>query len=220
MKGSLIYLFADIDISDILRQFKTVDFTINDVGDYKELSMLTKIGENGSIEKIKAIFAERAGKDVCFEDPFYITSKLLLKAGLTLSTVESCTGGLIGKRLTDLPGSSRYYDGGFITYSNAAKAALGVNESIIEKYGAVSEQTAYRMAEACLKNSSADISVSVTGIAGPDGATKNKHRGLVWFGLATINDIKTYKGRFLGSRTLIREASAGFAINLVKKQLI
>ncbi|GMT43894.1 MAG: hypothetical protein IEMM0003_0713 [bacterium] len=220
MKNSLIYLFVDIDIGDILKQFKTVDFTINDAGDYKELSMLTKIGENDSIEKIKATFAERAGKDVCFDDPFYLTSELLLKAGLTVSTVESCTGGLIGKRLTDIPGSSRYYDGGFITYSNAAKAALGVDKNIIEKYGAVSEQTAYRMAEACLKNSSADISVSVTGIAGPDGAIENKPKGLVCFGLATVNGIKTYKRRFLGSRALVRKASANFAINLVKKQLI
>ncbi|NOZ83907.1 MAG: CinA family protein, partial [Epsilonproteobacteria bacterium] len=177
MKDFLIYLFVDIDISDVLKQFETVDFTINDAGDYKELSMLTKIGENNDIEKIRATFAERAGKDVCFGDPFYLTAELLLKAGLTLSTVESCTGGLIGKRLTDMPGSSRYYDGGFITYSNAAKAALGVDESVIKKYGAVSEQTAYQMAKACLKNSSADISVSVTGIAGPDGATEDKPKG-------------------------------------------
>ncbi|NOZ84390.1 MAG: CinA family protein, partial [Epsilonproteobacteria bacterium] len=73
---------------------------------------------------------------------------------------------------------------------------------------------------ACLKNSSADISVSVTGIAGPDGATEDKPKGLVCFGLATVNGIKTYKRRFLGSRALVRKASAGFAINLVKKQLI
>ncbi|GEM_PF-2589832 len=219
MKTFPLYLFVDIDISDIVLEFQTVDFDICDIGDYKKIALATGADNFGDINRIKEILNKRAGEDVCFVDPFYLVSELLLKNNLKLSTIESCTGGLIGKRLTDIPGSSRYYERGFITYSNSAKISLGVEESVIEKYGAVSRQTASEMARACLKNSSSDIAVSVTGIAGPEGATEDKRKGLVWFAIADKREVKAHRGNFSGSRGKVREAAANFAINLVRKLL-
>lgn len=101
------------------------------------------------------------------------------------ATAESCTGGLIIAQLTEIPGSSSMVDRGFVTYSNDAKMEmLGVSAEMLEKYGAVSSQTAYEMAEGALKNSRAGITLAVTGIAGPDGGSPEKPVGLVWFGMA------------------------------------
>ena len=107
------------------------------------------------------------------------------KKSVLIATAESCTGGLIGAALTDVPGSSAAFDRGFITYSNDAKInMLGVPTDIIERHGAVSMETAEKMALGAILNSSADIAVSVTGIAGPGGGTLEKPVGLVHFGLA------------------------------------
>ena len=105
--------------------------------------------------------------------------------GLWLTLAESCTGGLIAARLTDIPGASAVFDRGFVTYSNAAKTELlGVEAALILRHGAVSEQVAMAMAEGALARSRADVALSVTGIAGPGGGTPAKPVGLVWFGLA------------------------------------
>jgi len=107
------------------------------------------------------------------------------EGGLKLATAESCTGGLIAAVLTDVPGSSAVFERGFVTYSNAAKAeAIEVPKDLIERHGAVSEQVARAMAEGALSHSSADIAVSVTGVAGPDGGTAEKPVGLVHFACA------------------------------------
>jgi nicotinamide-nucleotide amidase len=105
--------------------------------------------------------------------------------GLRVATAESCTGGLVVAALTDIAGSSDVVDRGFVTYSNEAKAELlGVPQSTLKRYGAVSAQTAKAMAAGALKNSHADIAVSITGIAGPGGGTKQKPVGLVHFAAA------------------------------------
>jgi nicotinamide-nucleotide amidase len=105
--------------------------------------------------------------------------------GLKIATAESCTGGLVAAALTEIPGSSDVVDRGFVTYSNEAKhEMLGVPNVTLKKYGAVSEQTAVAMAKGALKNSDADIAVSITGIAGPGGATPGKPVGLVHFAAA------------------------------------
>lgn len=102
-----------------------------------------------------------------------------------IATVESCTGGMIAAAITDIPGASAIFDRGFITYSNAAKSEiLGVPAPMIETHGAVSREVARAMAQGGLAHSSADIVLSVTGIAGPEGGTPEKPVGLVWFGLA------------------------------------
>ena len=108
-----------------------------------------------------------------------------LREGIMAATAESCTGGMIVSLLTDIPGSSSMVDRGFVTYSNEAKVdMLGVSRDTLEKHGAVSDQTAYEMAEGALKRSRAGITLAVTGIAGPDGGSIDKPVGLVWFGMA------------------------------------
>lgn len=100
-------------------------------------------------------------------------------------TAESCTGGMVMALLTDIPGSSGMVDRGFVTYSNEAKIDMvGVSQETLDRFGAVSEETAREMAVGALKNSRAGISMSITGIAGPDGGSSEKPVGLVWFGVA------------------------------------
>lgn len=107
---------------------------------------------------------------------------LLLEQNLKLATAESCTGGGLAEIITRIPGSSNWFERGFVTYSNDAKQGLlAVPHNTIEQFGAVSEETAVAMAEGALENSHADISVSITGIAGPDGGTEDKPVGTVCF---------------------------------------
>lgn len=102
-----------------------------------------------------------------------------------VATAESCTGGLIVAQMTQIPGASSYVDRGFVTYSNNAKIEmLGVSPETLEKYGAVSRETALEMAAGALRHSHAEVTIAVTGIAGPDGGSEEKPVGLVWFGLA------------------------------------
>lgn len=130
----------------------------------------------------------------------------MLKRGLMLGTAESCTGGLIAAAITERPGASSVFDRGFVTYSNDAKMEiLGVPPAILERHGAVSEECAQAMAQGARQNSRADIAVSVTGIAGPDGGSPEKPVGLVYIGLASRGtDPKAYKHLFTGTRTQIR----------------
>ena len=120
------------------------------------------------------------------EDYPVVVSKKLMSRGLTLSAAESCTGGMFGAAITDIPGVSAVFDRSVVTYSNQAKIdELGVKPETLEKYGAVSEQTALEMAEGVRRKSGTDIGISVTGIAGPDGGTAEKPVGLVYIGLST-----------------------------------
>jgi nicotinamide-nucleotide amidase len=138
------------------------------------------------------------------------------KAGLMIATAESCTGGLIAGALTDIAGSSSVVDRGFVTYSNEAKMdMLGVLSETLDKYGAVSDQTAHEMALGALKNSRADVSVAVTGIAGPGGGSNEKPVGLVYMGVANNDGVQTYK-LLLGedkSREEIRQATVDRALS-------
>ncbi len=140
---------------------------------------------------------------------------------LKLATAESCTGGMVGALLTETPGGSRSFTHGYVTYVNQAKTEmLGVKESLLKEYGAVSEEVAIAMAEGALKASSADVSVSITGIAGPGGATATKPVGLVHFasarkGYSTLHLAE----RFSGNRTLVRLQATAMALELVMRQL-
>lgn len=135
----------------------------------------------------------------------------------TLAVAESCTGGLVAKKMTDLPGSSDVFNGGIITYSNQAKKdLLGVSATALCEYGAVSELVAGQMAEGARDKLEADICVSITGVAGPGGGTKEKPVGMVCFGLATSEDLRTYTEKFTDDRWRNRELSAIFAMNLVR----
>ena len=148
---------------------------------------------------------------------------MLTEQGKKLAVAESCTGGLIAKRIVDRPGASAVFDCGVVSYSNEIKhKVLGVSKETLEKYGAVSSQTAAEMARGVLKLSGADIAVSVTGIAGPDGGTPEKPVGTVWYGIADKNGVETFKNvvsRDGADRNYIREYSASYALNLVRKHL-
>ncbi len=144
-----------------------------------------------------------------------LSVRLLFK-GLKLVTVESCTGGWIGKTVTDLAGSSAWFEAGFITYSNQAKTRLvNVPESLLEKYGAVSLEVADAMAKGALDSFPESISVAVTGVAGPDGGTREKPVGTVCIASAYKNKIKARKFLFEGNRNDIREQTVHEAIEMV-----
>lgn len=139
----------------------------------------------------------------------------LLKAQKKLATVESCTGGGLGYVITQVPGSSAWFERGFITYSNEAKMELvQVKACTLNEHGAVSEATAREMAEGGLKNSHADVCLSITGIAGPDGGTPEKPVGTVWMGLAEKNKTTlTFHAIFEGNREAVREAAIRAALS-------
>jgi len=147
--------------------------------------------------------------------------KLLSDKGKTIAVAESCTGGLIGAKFTNTSGSSKYFERGVVTYSNQAKIELlGIPKEIIDKYGAVSEQTAILMAEGVRKLAKTDYGLSSTGIAGPTGGTPEKPVGLVYIGFACENDSFAQKFRFGGDRITNRERAAQAALNIVRLFLI
>ena len=138
-----------------------------------------------------------------------------LKQGIILTTVESCTGGLLAGKLTNIAGSSTWFDRGFITYSNQSKIdCVGVMKSTIQKYGAVSQQTASEMALGGIHYSQGNICLSITGIAGPSGGTKLKPVGTIFFAIAKKQDvIFEHHAFFDGNREDIREKALLFALN-------
>ena len=150
---------------------------------------------------------------VCMEE--------LLKRNLTMATAESCTGGLVARRITALPGASRVYRGGVVSYWTEIKAAvLGVPQETLDTYGAVSEQTARAMAEGARKITGAEVAVSVTGVAGPDPDERNNPVGLVFIGLATPEGTfcrRTESGR--RRRDRIQDLAANHALDMVRRYL-
>jgi nicotinamide-nucleotide amidase len=146
----------------------------------------------------------------------------LLKARkLTLGAVDSATGGLISHLITNVPGSSEYYQGSISSYSNEIKMALvGVKKETLEKYGAVSSQVAREMAEGGRAALKVDICVADTGIAGPGGATAQKPVGLFYLGLSHKSGTSSVKHIFQGNRAQNKEQAAAAALNLVKDYLL
>ena len=146
--------------------------------------------------------------------------KMLKNAGMTVTTVESCTGGLISATLVDVAGASAVLNQAYVTYANGAKQSLvGVKAETLEAYGAVSEQTAREMAEGGAKAANADAALAVTGIAGPDGGTAEKPVGLVYIGCHVNGNTVVERNVFSGNRREVREQSVGAALALLKRQL-
>ncbi len=137
----------------------------------------------------------------------------LLRRGWWLSCAESCTGGGIAAALTEVSGSSAWFDRGFVTYSNRAKQEmLGVSLDTIERFGAVSRETAVEMARGALNYSEAQLSVAVTGIAGPGGGTAQKPVGTVWIAWATAQGEDAVREHFSGGRAAVRAATIDAAL--------
>jgi len=149
-----------------------------------------------------------------------IVASLLTKKNLTLSVAESCTGGLITDRLTDIPGSSKFLDRGVVTYSNISKMEiLGVSSSILDEHGAVSEQTAVSMAEGVRKLGKTDIGLSVTGIAGPTGGTAEKPVGTVFIAVTDGSDTVCRKFLFRWERRRVKEISSQWSLEILRRFL-
>ncbi len=158
----------------------------------------------------------RAGEDLAAS-----VGSLLRERGQTLALAESCTGGMIAKLVTDVPGSSDYFLGGVVSYGNAAKSELlGVREETLAAHGAVSEEAAREMARGALERFGSGLALAVTGIAGPDGGTPEKPVGTVHFALAARNLPEIAKKRaFIGDRAAVRLAASFFGLELVRRSL-
>ena len=149
-----------------------------------------------------------------------IVGSILVKNNKTVAFAESCTGGRIGSLLTDIPGSSRYFLGSVIVYSNRAKVdLLNVSEKTLENYGAVSDPTACEMAEGARRIFQSDIGLSVTGIAGPDGGSEEKPVGTVHIGLSSKEKIISRRYLFRGTRDQIKQHSTIMTMDWIRRYL-
>lgn len=146
--------------------------------------------------------------------------RTLIDKKITIATAESCTGGMLGKEITSVSGASEIYGFGFITYANEAKMQLlGVKKETLEKYGAVSKETAMEMAIGARKNAQSDIAVSTTGIAGPGGGTKEKPVGLVYISLAYEGGTQVKRLNLSGDRDSVRKQTCENVFNFIDEFL-
>lgn len=185
--------------------------------------------ENNSLARavmndLVAQMAAKMGRNVFGYDEETLVGKvasLLKQRGNSLAVAESCTGGLLGKLITDLAGSSQYFWGGVIAYSNACKQLyLGVREETLLRYGAVSPETAQEMAEGLLHRAHTDFTLAVTGVAGPEGGSPEKPVGLVYIALAYPGGCQVRELRYNSDRELIRILSAKSALDLLRRHLV
>ncbi|WP_099042539.1 competence/damage-inducible protein A [Mycobacterium neglectum] len=189
-----------------------------------EIEMVTRYEPDAApvYTDLMTMLRERHGGEIFSEDGVTVDEQIAaLLAGRQIATAESCTGGLVAARLTDLPGSSAYVAGGVVSYSNGAKAELlGVEPALIDANGAVSEPVAEAMADGALRRFSADTAVAITGIAGPGGGTAEKPVGTVCFCVKLADgttDVRTM--RLPGNRSDVRERSTTVAMHLLRRAL-
>ncbi len=176
------------------------------------------------VEKTEKAIREKLG-DVVYgiegQELEEVVGALLKQRRVTLAVAESCTGGLIGARITNIAGSSEYFDRVAVVYSNIAKIEmLGVPQEKIERHGAVSREVAAAMAQGIRQAAGTTLGLSVTGIAGPGGGTEEKPVGLVYFSLASDEGVKTSKKTFLGDREQVRSRAAQHGLDMVRRHLI
>ena len=207
--------FTSYEIA-FLPNFSGVDLRVvrkgEDITDNQKFKKFLKLLDD---EIGDAIYAR---EDIGLEE---VLGKLLKKRKLTISVAESLTGGLVQHKLTQIPGSSDYFMGGIVSYSNEAKMELlGVRESSLKKYGAVSELVAKEMAEGVRKRLGTDIGISTTGIAGPTGATATKPVGLVYLALSAKDIVIARKQIFGPDRNSVKQRSAQAALELARRYLL
>ena len=176
-----------------------------------------------TLEALEAPITRALGSDCYGRDRTSleeVVARLLVERKLTLSVAESCTGGLLGHRLTNVAGSSRYFERGVVVYSNQAKRELlGVPEAILRQHGAVSGPTAEAMAASIADSSGSQCGLAITGIAGPDGGTSAKPVGTVYIGLAFGDDIVARRFLFPGDRRAIKWQSTQMALDMLRRRL-
>jgi len=192
-----------------------------------EIEVVTRYppGAEATYRDLAAFIAERHADTLFSTDGSSVdeqVARLLTEAGDTIAVAESCTGGLLGARLTDRGGSSAYVLGGLIVYSNESKAALaGVNPTVIERVGAVSEEVARALADGARSRLGASVGVGITGIAGPDGGTEEKPVGTVWFSVSHADGRRlTRHTQLPGGRFDIRDRATTVAMHLVRRLLL
>ncbi|MEG1432815.1 competence/damage-inducible protein A [Eubacterium sp.] len=183
-----------------------------------------EIEMNAILDKYEKVLVERLGQHIFThsQDPLYIAvGKLLIEKEVTIATAESCTGGLISGKLAEVPGISKSLKMGLVTYSNEAKIQLlDVSSDTLAQYGAVSAQTAREMCENLARISGCDLTVSVTGIAGPGGGTAEKPVGLVYVGIHYLGETTIEECHFGGARTIIQTRVVNAALNLVRTHIL
>ena len=158
------------------------------------------------------------GEETTIEE---VTCKLLVERGLRIATAESCTGGMIASRLVSFPGISEVFLEGAVTYSNEAKMrTLNVKSETLDKFGAVSEETAKEMAIGIANRTGSDISIVTTGIAGPGGGTDTKPVGLVYIGLYYKGDVRVWRYVFNGDRSSVRTRATITALDIVRRAIL
>ena len=190
-----------------------------------EVEMVTRYEPDAApvYAELMRVLRERHARQIFSEDGARVDDQVsALLAGRRIATAESCTAGLVAARLTDLPGSSAYVAGGVVAYSNDAKSGLlDVDPALIETHGAVSEPVAEAMAEGALRRFGADTSVAITGIAGPDGGTKDKPVGTVCFCVMLADGPRLTRTLLLpGNRSDIRERSTTVGMHLLRRTLL
>ena len=221
--------------ADRLRRFlraragkQTIVISSHNLHDVEQLCSHVALVENGKVMRMDTLAELTRGRSL--ESVFLGQSAeapqealpaerlvAALKArGLTCATAESCTGGSVGGAITAVPGSSAVFLGGVISYANEVKRdVLGVSQEILDAHGAVSPECAERMAAGARNLLKSDLAVSLTGIAGPDGGSAEKPVGLVWFGLATKDGVRTEKKIFAGDRASVRAQAVNHALGLL-----
>lgn len=185
----------------------------------------TREAGEAMIDPVEAKINERLGgaiyghgRDLTMQG---VVAELLLQKGLTVAVSESCTGGLVTAALVETPGISKVLKEGLVTYSNEAKMKrLGVKAETLETYGAVSPETAAEMAAGVARTSGADIGLSTTGVAGPDGGTEEKPVGLVYLGVSINGRVKTKEVRIMGDRNRIRSLAVYHVLDLLRRELL
>ncbi|MBO8158540.1 competence/damage-inducible protein A [Thermosyntropha sp.] len=193
---------------------------------YIKLTVENESGEDSEkiLEEIAGEIEERIGEYIYgFTDDTLssVVAKLARKRNINLAFAESCTGGLLAKMITDLPGSSEYFWGGVVTYSNEAKEKiLGVKSQTLSTYGAVSEETAREMLKGILELSGAQMGAAITGIAGPGGGSEKKPVGLVYIAVGSLERNVVKKMNFAGDREIVRILSAKTALDLIRRELL
>lgn len=217
----------EVLLEDLLQQQKEITLALYAKMGEIQLRITTRAeNEEDFAQKIAAVLMEikkRTTRYLFAEDKVTLTeavAQLLLKNKLTLSTAESCTGGMLAEYLTTVSGSSEFYLGSIVSYANSVKAQLlGVPQSLLEKHGAVSREVGSAMAQRIRVLTGSDLGIGITGIAGPGGGTPEKPVGLVYIALATPDTTICNKYHFIGDREIIRRRSVFRAYYLIWEYL-
>lgn len=219
---------VDASIAPIYKEFKSVQTSILFNRSEVEVHIITHSESEAEAERVLQELSDKIVEKLGIavfttdgEQMEEVVGKLLSERGKTLSLAESCTGGLIGGRLTDVAGSSAYFIEGVIAYANQAKIrTLDVKPEVIENYGSVSGEVAEAMAKGMRERAATDFAISVTGIAGPTGGTEEKPVGTVFIGYADESQIKSLKLILPGDRYLIRWRASQAALDYLRRQIL